>query len=351
VRHTIAITLAAGSLGAVLCACGSTGAGHTTGARSSSTAPSNVTRLDATATGTGAAAPAPLIAYVGPIDGGVGIRVVRRDGTGDRGLTPGVPLRADGWQVHPDWSPDGGHLAFAADSDAVTRDLWVAAADGTGPARVFDCVLPCMEADYPSWSPDGKTLAFEAFDARGNDKVNARLSILDLDSGIARTIFTVTRDGDVVRRPRWSPDGHRLVFEIQHWSNGGPSASIRTSEIDVMAASPAGHPSPLTRPSMLATYPDWSWADGRIVFATTGGPIFTIASNGSHLHHVTDSMGGTVDQPSWTPDGKRIIFTTLGANGLVTMATIRPDGSDQEAATTSGPMFGTHPRLQPLPPG
>ena len=56
-------------------------------------------------------------------------------------------------------------------------------------------------------------------------------------------------------------------------------------------------------------------------------------------------------QPSWTPNGDRIIFAAVKGSGFgtPTMATIRPDGSGLTAATTSGPMFGTHPRLQPLP--
>ena len=112
------------------------------------------------------------IVYEGPIPGDNGERAVNRavrpDGTGDHWVTPGVPLPAndkDAWQVHPDWSPDGQRLAFAA-ADArqhqpdITYDLWVSDADGGHLDRVLDCELPCIEANYPAWSPDGRSRAF-----------------------------------------------------------------------------------------------------------------------------------------------------------------------------------------------
>jgi Tol biopolymer transport system component len=353
---TIAIALTIGALGS---ACGSTSAPVASDA-TTVTAPTTTRGSTTTAVVATAPPPAgPVIVYEGPIDGGAGNRVVGTDGAGDRWLTPAVSLRSGGWQVHPDWSPDGKRLAFAADSDGDTRDLWVTDADGTNPVRILDCSLPCIEADYPSWSPDGRQLAFEAFDGRGDENANARLAILDVASGKARTVFTAARAGDIVRTPRWSPDGRRLVFEIQHLSNAGPSGKLVGTEIDVTAASPPGHVRRLTRRGMFATYPDWSWKRNEIVFSTRpwsdlpDGPsnLYTIEPDGSRLHAVTRfAVGSTrATQPSWTPDGERIIFTAVEGSGFgsPTMATIRPDGTGLAAATTSGPMFGTHPRLQP----
>ena len=126
-------------------------------------------------------------------------------------------------------------------------------------------------------------------------------------------------------------------------------------------ANEKGHAKRLTRPSLLATYPDWSWTSNRIVFSTRpwsdlpAGPsnLYTIAPDGSHLRAVTRYAAGATraTQPSWTPDGDRIIFTAVTGSGFgaPAMATIRPDGSGLTAATTNAPMFGTHPRLQPVP--
>ena len=125
----------------------------------------------------------PWIVYEGPIGGGAGNRAVRPDGTGDHWLTLEVPLPSEGWQVHPDWSPDGTRLAFAAD-DAnepagveTTRDLWISNADGTEAERVLDCESACISTEHPAWSPDGRTLAFIGWAASRTDSHTWRSSI------------------------------------------------------------------------------------------------------------------------------------------------------------------------------
>jgi len=99
----------------------------------------------------------PWIAYQGGTGGPPKIRLVRPDGTGDHMLAPGIKA---GDQLHPDWSPDGRRIVFAADDDDGTRDLWTADADGSDPAKAFDCADTCPRSDDPAWAPDGRTLLF-----------------------------------------------------------------------------------------------------------------------------------------------------------------------------------------------
>ncbi len=184
------------------------------------------------------------IVYEGPITGGAGNRAVRPDGTGDHWLTPDVPLPAKGWQVHPDWSPDGMRLAFAADdaddpagsgsAGVGTRDLWVSNADGTGPGRVLDCEDPCTQTDHPAWSPDGRTLAFTGWDLVDGKNVHSRLALLDLETRKVRTLITVKDDEDAFAWPRWSPDGRQLAVEVQTWSNVTSDADMTRTAIGVV---------------------------------------------------------------------------------------------------------------------
>jgi Tol biopolymer transport system component len=62
----------------------------------------------------------PWIAYQGATGGPPRIRLVRPDGTDDHAVVPDIEA---GDQFHPDWSPDGLRLAFAADDADGTRDV------------------------------------------------------------------------------------------------------------------------------------------------------------------------------------------------------------------------------------
>ena len=78
--------------------------------------------------------------------------------------------------------------------------------------------------------------------------------------------------------------------------------------------------------------------DGRrVVFRTSRGRyvpdpngtgvqgIFVIDLNGSHERQIQPPRGGLF--PDWSPDGRRIAFSTLRANGTETIVTTDPDGT------------------------
>ena len=302
------------------------------------------------------------IVYQGPVEGGAGIRIVGTDGIGDHWSFPDVTIPKDGWQAHPDWSPDGTRLAFAADDPAdplgteITRDLWVGDPDGSNARRVFDCAAPCIEAEDPAWSPDGRTLAFATWGPQP-----ASLALLDLATGSVSIILTIEHGSDGYRGPRWSPDGRRIVLEHQTWTGGADDRLVDTTIgiVDLDAKVPEF--TPLTKPETWATYPDWHPTDDRIVFSTRpwtalkDGPsnLYTILPDGSGLAALTTFGPGETRavQPTWLPDGSGVIFTAVEGTGFgdPTMAVINADGSGLRSATTSGPMFGTHPRLRPTP--
>ena len=100
---------------------------------------------------------------------------------------------------------------------------------------------------------------------------------------------------------------------------------------------------------LLANNPDWSPDGTLIAFSApiVGGEprislsdIWVVIPDGTGLRQVTDvaATGGSAVQPTFTPDGTRIMFklndAQVGASDAA--ATIAIDGTDLQPATSSG---------------
>jgi serine/threonine protein kinase/Tol biopolymer transport system component len=74
---------------------------------------------------------------------------------------------SDGWDVYPDWSPDGQHLIFASDREESRFKIFIANRDGGGERLLMDReislvsqIAPIVASVVIRWSPDGGQIAF-----------------------------------------------------------------------------------------------------------------------------------------------------------------------------------------------
>jgi Tol biopolymer transport system component len=309
----------------------------------------------------------PWIVYEGWIEeaGSVGIRLIRPDGTGDHWAEPEAPIAAgpnggDGWQLHADWSPDGQQLAFVVDTWPDTnghRDIWISNADGSDARQLYDCVRPCDSADYPAWSKDGRSVIFVTWDLIDNVAEGSQLRLVDVASGDVTTL-AATEGGNYFAYPRWSPDGERIVAQIETFSNATTESTFVGNSIALVDLGDAPRITRLTELEDMATYPDWHPTDDLIVYSAGDGSaggdgssdLYVMRPDGSDKH-VLVSTDLQSAHPSWLPDGSGVIFIQMD-NGDITTAvmwTVHRDGTGLEHATTDGPHFGPHPNLRPLP--
>jgi Tol biopolymer transport system component len=279
-----------------------------------------------------------------------GIFVMGADGSDPIELAGDV----DGAHLHPDWSPDGARVVFEV-LHGEEGALWTVGVDGSDPTLLLACDVPCFRIEYPAWSPDGSKIAFTSIEDLGgelNPPDAAAIQVLDLKTmavtTVVRTTFPTLTDG-----PRWSPDGETLVVGVDYLD---PNANELGSAIATVPAT-GGELQVLTDPTLFAYYPDWNRTGDAIVFDTetlqfAADPppdartwnLHAVAQDGSGLRQITDvSEGVQLWQPTWTPDGQRIVATMDGPGGRVAVF-VDPASGDVHPIAKH---LATHARLQP----
>ena len=278
------------------------------------------------------------------------IKLVRHDGSEDHVLTPDW---TGGPQFHPDWSPDGNRIAFSADHEDGTRDIWIVSLDGMDAELVYDCVAPCIAADDPAWSPDGSKLAVGVFsDVEGF--TSGTVEVVDLATESV-TIVHKAEKGLTTFVPRWSPDGSRIVFDVTQWDTLFPDSETAIGN-SIQVVTVGSEPAPATVLMDFDTnsgYPDWHPTEDLIVFqtgATTDGPfdLATIRPDGTGLTPLTALAGSGFQaiQPTWSPDGASVTFVYDEMWTNARLGEVLADGTLISAGPDGMPPM-THPRLQP----
>ena len=173
--------------------------------------------------------------------------------------------------VDPVVSPDGSHVLFRGGTQADPQSaIYVVNPDGTDLTELTHPLKGGYEGDVgPDYSPDGSQIVFVR---------DGAIEVANSDgSGIRELLPATTK----AWRPRWSPDGRRIVFGIE--ANAGVSPNVWLINVDG------------TGITKLVTCPCFA------------------------------------DTPSWSPDGGLILFTLrhAGGGGFASIQTMRPDGSGQ----------------------
>ena len=266
--------------------------------------------------------------------------------------------------IFPTLSPDGrGKVVFdssrlrTADEPANTSDLFLMNHDGTE-------LRFLTRGGSPTWSPPGpngrasKNIAFHASGSGSGLPVNTfpgsatadsdifTVNVDDLlENGAVPRNLTIDRVATVDDDPNWSPDGRKIIFTSYF---PDLSTTLTSAEIYIVNADGTAPAQQLTTDKVEKRGPAWSPDGTRILFARRSGApnregvaTFEVcvmdAASGSVTqltHHLqTDPENRThlnALTPTWSPDGKAIVFHWTPSNQLWVM---RADGSGQVQLT------------------
>jgi TolB protein len=263
------------------------------------------------------------------------------DGTNPRRLTSNA--FGDGF---PALSPDGTRIVFdsnrlrAQGEPLNTSDLFVMNADGTDQKSL-------TRGSSGTWSPDGREIAFHASASGMGRPINSNPGGATTDSDIfvlsvADFLAKRTRPKNITNNPSaidddpdWSPNGRQIVFTSHAVIDSADNHT--TAEIYMIDADGAGKPRRLTDNAEEERAPSWSPDGKRIVFSCRrGGPDFEICimnADGSGQVQLTDNAVPELT-PSWSPDGKQIVFhRRVGGPGQFQLFVINADGTGEKQLT------------------
>ena len=241
--------------------------------------------------------------------------VMRVDGTGLTRISDGRGKTTCGWFL-----PGDRRIVFASTTHAGAAcpakpdpskgyvwgidpyDIYTVDRDGKNLKRLTNYGVYTAEGVL---SPDGKRLVFTS------------LKDGDLD------IYTMNVDGSDVRRltttpgydggPWWSPDGTKIVYRAWHYAPEDTAGLRQYRELLKQNA---------IRPNRMELY--------------------VMNADGSDNRRITN-LGGANFGPSWTPDGRRIIFSSNHKNPRsrnFDLYLVNLDGSGLEQVTTNGEFDG-----------
>jgi dipeptidyl aminopeptidase/acylaminoacyl peptidase len=205
-----------------------------------------------------------------------------------------------------------GVIAYASIGEE--RVFWTVRADGSDRTRVEVDVPGFVRV--PSWSPDGTRIVF---DVNSFDDPHPKGGNFDIYAANADGSDPIRLTSEMVdHSPVWSPDGTKIAY-VHGWYNN--------AQIWVM--NPDGSDSQqLTDRNGPNMFPSWSPDGARIAFVSFDGSnadIYVMNADGSDVRRLTNGSAHE-DQPAWSPDGRQIAFTSEGV-GNPGINVMSPDGT------------------------
>ena len=275
------------------------------------------------------------VVYTGEV-GGIRKLFVKRIGAADaQQITIG-----DHDDIQPTWSADGARVVFVRAKDAARRlqpgDVFGMYENDVGGVWSVNvqtrAETPLVDnAFFPNVSPDGRSIAVDASWAGPR-----RIWIVDARGLNPQQVTSDSSEAVTHIAPRWSPDGKRLVYQ-----------RIERTRFDVAVVDLATRGSAVvTRDVYRKINPVWG-RDGRSVYYSSdagGGmnvwrqPLDDAGRPKGPAQQLTTGAGQDVEI-ALSPDGKRLVYTTLHQNADLWRLPLTPLGDvagepEQLVATT-----------------
>jgi Tol biopolymer transport system component len=251
--------------------------------------------------------------------------------------------------LRPHWSPDGSEVAMGCDS---CGGIALIVDPDTGASRVLPPYPGLDIGCFWAWSPDGSRIACEM--DTDDPSLQGLYTVRSSDGGDLTKVTSIPgTPGD------YSPDGMSLSFVTGFPDDVNSIYVIKLDGTGLTQITPDG--------MEVADENGGSWSPtgNQILFAARSDPdhrvsLWVVNPDGSGLHQLPiPSCGGAFSDhrshgcydPTWSPDGTKIVFVRSSVEGNARQSniyTVNADGTGLFQVTHdgfpyNGPDWGTHP--------
>ena len=242
------------------------------------------------------------VVFTSDRSGSADVYRVHADGSGLERLTDNPAFDDQGVL-----SPDGSSLAFVSTRDGAAN-IWLLDVR----RRTLSNLTEGSSGDFrPAWSPDGTRIAFSS----DRDSPHTPMSTpgaAPFFIPLRTQVYVMARDGTQLQRlssapdsaggPSWSPDGTKVVY----YERAGAGSQIVSIDVSTGARETFGDD------KGAKSAPRWV-ADAGVMWASQGpfsSPAGMPGQAAVGIERATGSPGarGAFRSPSWSADGKRLVF-------------------------------------------
>jgi Tol biopolymer transport system component len=239
---------------------------------------------------------------------------------------------------HPTWSPDRTKVAFAeGPGGAIGYDIYIL--DLTAPGAIPQNITNSsgVTDDRPAWSPDGTRIAYES----GNDIIVHPLN----GGGDLNLTTTLTPKA---WKAAWSPDSQTLYYSVGDITQP-PNGNNNDIKLDQQPANNSGAGTELLHISGAHVFQPSISPDGtKLCYTTSTAPgnstsaavlAAPLSAPGSFTV-IADSGKGDYNC-TWSPDGTKIAYTEdYGGSGEIFMKSSDGSGIPVDLTNTAGVFDG-----------